>query len=362
MRITFTNTAGAPVSGQPLVTDFPALVRLSKENFPFSTADVGSDLRFVDENGTNLAYEIEDWNPSTRLAAIWVRLPLLDPHAPIVEGEQRNPITMYWGNPGAINLSSGPAVFSAFTAVLHLTPSWDGWDHRVTDSSGHGNDGVPLSEWADAWIAGQAGQALDINDQEPLATPVPVPSPGEFTLSVWFKTTAKRGGGLIGFADTRSSVSNDTSSGPARLMDRVLWMADRRLHFAVLDVDRGYSVISSPPLNQFDVGYSDGRWHVVVARLSAEGQDLFADGDLLDSAVTTPKPVSYNGYWRVGTSDVVNWPAGSGIPAASSAQFPGVIDEVRVYPAALSNERIAADYQIQREDTRWVKTERLDKP
>lgn len=362
LRITFTNTADPPSRAQSLLPNFPALVRLSKENFPFAAGDVPADIRFVDDDGTDLAYEIEDWNASSRQAAIWVRLPHLDPCTPDATDE-RNPVVMYWGRPGAISLSAGPAVFSAFTTVLHLTPTSD---RQAVDSSGHGNDGDNSSDLPGAWVPGQAGQALDINVQETLATPTALPAPTEFTLSIWFKTTAKRGGGLIGFADTQGFSEaqglSETKLGPAPVKDRVLWMADRRLHFAVLNTDGVYSVVSSSPLNQFDVGYSDGRWHMAAARLSSEGQALFVDGELVGASATTPVPVPCTGYWRFGTSNVDDWPAESGIPAAASDQFPGIIDEIRISPTPLSDGRIAADYQIQREDTRWVKTERLDVP
>jgi hypothetical protein len=89
MQITFggyTNTAG--------VTNFPVLVRLST-NIPgfaysqFISPGTGADLRFTAENGRELPFQIDEWNPSGE-SQVWVQVPVIS--------STNDFITAYWGN------------------------------------------------------------------------------------------------------------------------------------------------------------------------------------------------------------------------------------------------------------------------
>lgn len=89
MQITFTGyTNGATLQ------DFPALVRLST-NIPgfsysqFVSPNTGADLRFAAENGRELPFEIDQWNPNGE-SQIWVQVPSI--------ATNTDYITAYWGN------------------------------------------------------------------------------------------------------------------------------------------------------------------------------------------------------------------------------------------------------------------------
>ncbi|MCF7956600.1 MAG: DUF2341 domain-containing protein [Phycisphaerae bacterium] len=111
-----TTPDGANLPVPAAVKDFPLLVRLNGDNFVFSqTADDGSDIRFS-AAGRPLSYEIEQWDKDAAEVSIWVRIPL-------IKGNDRQIIKMYWGKPDAKSESDGKAVFNTsngYIGVWHL--------------------------------------------------------------------------------------------------------------------------------------------------------------------------------------------------------------------------------------------------
>jgi len=114
-----TSASGANVAGA--VADFPALLRLTAANFPFSQArGRGQDIRFSKTDGAPLDYEIERWDSARAMAEVWVKVDTIRGNA---AGQT---FRMHWGNPYAADSSDGGAVFGAgngFVAAWHLTGS-----------------------------------------------------------------------------------------------------------------------------------------------------------------------------------------------------------------------------------------------
>lgn len=115
--ITILTTAeGVALPATASVTNFPLLVRLHADWFPFDQAAAdGSDLR-VSAKGQGLAFEIERWDPGAGAADIWVRVPL-------IRGDERQPIQLHWGKANAEPVSDGKAVFArdnGMIAVWHM--------------------------------------------------------------------------------------------------------------------------------------------------------------------------------------------------------------------------------------------------
>jgi len=112
-----TTPEGANLPASAVETDFPLLVRLSRDWFDFSQAKPGGDdIRFSSANGTTLAYQIEQWDAAQGTASIWVRIPQ-------IKGNERQSITMHWGKADAASESKGAAVFNAgngYASVLHM--------------------------------------------------------------------------------------------------------------------------------------------------------------------------------------------------------------------------------------------------
>ena len=112
-----TTSEGASMPAGALVKHFPLLVRLHQDWFDFSQAQSdGSDVRFFTAQGLPLGFQIEDWNPESGIACIWVRIPQ-------IQGQQVQEIKMRWGNPEAVSQSNGQQVFNqtnGYLSVWHM--------------------------------------------------------------------------------------------------------------------------------------------------------------------------------------------------------------------------------------------------
>ena len=75
--------------------DFPLLVRLSQSQHPeysldtFADSNMGGDLRFFDQAGKILPYEMDEWNASSGESTFWVKVDKITPDIKLFA---------YWGN------------------------------------------------------------------------------------------------------------------------------------------------------------------------------------------------------------------------------------------------------------------------
>ncbi|MCF7674831.1 MAG: DUF2341 domain-containing protein [Akkermansiaceae bacterium] len=113
-----TTPDGADLPATATEENFPVLVRLNKDGFAFGEAQAnGEDLRFATSAGVPLAYQIDSWDAAAGASLVWVRVP-------VIQGNARQEIRMFWGNAGAKSESSGPAVFNrsnGYLSVWHMT-------------------------------------------------------------------------------------------------------------------------------------------------------------------------------------------------------------------------------------------------
>ena len=111
-----TTPDGANLPATAAEENFPLLVRLNRESFDFTQAKAaGEDIRFA-AAGKPLAYQIEDWDAAKGAASIWVRIP-------VIKGNARQKINVYWGKADAVGESNGAAVFNesnGYLSVMHL--------------------------------------------------------------------------------------------------------------------------------------------------------------------------------------------------------------------------------------------------
>ncbi|MEI6605790.1 MAG: DUF2341 domain-containing protein, partial [Verrucomicrobiota bacterium] len=113
-----TTPEGANLPATASEENFPMLVRLNKDWFDFAQAKPnGDDLRFASTDGKPLAYQIEDWDAVKGTASIWVRIP-------VIKGNARQEIKLYWGKADAAAESKGPAVFNesnGYVVAMHMS-------------------------------------------------------------------------------------------------------------------------------------------------------------------------------------------------------------------------------------------------
>ena len=150
------------------------------------------------------------------------------------------------------------------------------------------------------------------------------PAPDTYSTELWFKTTTILGGKLIGYGSANTGTS-------ANNYDRQVYL-DNAGHL-LFGVNTTTSTILS------SATYNDGLWHHVIATLSPAGMVLYADGRVIgrNASVTTGLP--YTGYWRIGGDSLSGWKN-----APASNFFAGSIDDVAVYPTALSLTQVQKHY------------------
>ncbi|MDI5964409.1 LamG domain-containing protein [Streptantibioticus silvisoli] len=159
-----------------------------------------------------------------------------------------------------------------------------------------------------------------------VATAAAQPTPSQYSVETWFKTTTRSGGLLVGFGNSPTAASSS--------YDKHVYMTNSgQLVFGVYS--GGTQTVTSP------AAYNDGAWHHVVATQGADGMALYVDGLRVgrNAAVTTSQ--QYTGYWHVGGDSLGSWPN-----QPSSAFFQGDVDETAVYPSVLSAAQVAAHYDL----------------
>lgn len=150
-------------------------------------------------------------------------------------------------------------------------------------------------------------------------------NPQTFSMETWFNTTTRRGGQLIGFA-------NSTGASPSR-HDRHLYMTNTgQLIFGVQP--------GATKTIRSTTSFNDGNWHHVVATLSSTGMSLYVDGALVASDATTKQAGAYSGYWHIASGTLASWP-----DQPTSSYFNGTLDEVAIYTTALTPAQVANHYR-----------------
>ncbi|SFM27675.1 DUF2341 domain-containing protein [Methanolobus profundi] len=114
-------------SGNALV-NYQIPVILNSSNFDFSVArSGGEDLRFT-SGDKQLQHWVEEWNTKKEEAVVWVEVPSIS-----ADGTAK--ITMYYGNPEAADISSGPATFDLYDdfGSSGLFGNWESFTNGGSD-------------------------------------------------------------------------------------------------------------------------------------------------------------------------------------------------------------------------------------
>ena len=148
--------------------------------------------------------------------------------------------------------------------------------------------------------------------------------PNAFSVGAWIKTTTNSGGKIVGFGDSQSGTSGN--------YDRHLYM-DNAGHVVFGVYNNGIYTVTS------QTTYNDGQWHQLVGTLSSSGMVLYIDGKKIGTNAGTVQGQPYNGYWRVGGDNLNAWPS-----RPSSNNFAGTVDEVAIYPSALTLPQVQQQY------------------
>lgn len=154
--------------------------------------------------------------------------------------------------------------------------------------------------------------------------PTTITSPNTFTAEAWFKTTSTTGGKIVGFGDSQLSQSSG--------YDRHVYLDNAgRVNFGVYP--------GAVRTVQSSASFNDGQWHHVAAQLSGAGMALYVDGLKVAANGSVTSGNVFKGRWRVGGDNLGGW-----TNQPSSYFLAGSIDDVAIYPTALSAAQLRDHY------------------
>jgi hypothetical protein len=251
------------------------------------------------------------------------RLAAIDPDGNQVLGDGVN-VTI--SGSGALN-SYGQLVLSHGASLYW--PMNDGSGGVARDRAGY-NDAVLASgvtTGASGAVPGDTAMTFSGATTGSAATVGSLVAPNVFSAEAWFKTASTTGGRILGFSDLPMGTSGHR--------DRQIYMGSTgKVNFGVWA--NGASASTSL---QTVKSYNDGLWHQAVAVLSPTGMTLYVDGVNVGSRTDVTAGEKYVGYWRVGGDSTGNY-----LNAGSSGYLNGSLDEISVYPTALTLAQINAQY------------------
>lgn len=298
-----TTPDGANLPGSAVVEEFPLLVRLNSDHFPFDQAKPnGDDVRFSTAAGVPLAYQIDEWNSVKGTASIWVRVPK-------ITGNSRQEIKVHWGKPDAKSESNGKAVFNesnGFVSVWHMSGT-------VTDELGT----LESKDFGTTSTAGMIGTARHFAGKQGIFCGDKIPNypqgAASHSTEAWFRAE-KSNATIIGWGNEGGG--------------------------------RGSKIrmqLRSPPHVHIDSDFSDvrgeariplGEWtHVVHTYDRGEGR-VYINGKLDASAKPTLNIKSPSRCWIGG------W--------YNNYDFIGDMDEVRISRVARSADWVRLQYENQK--------------
>lgn len=232
-----------------------------------------------------------------------------------------------------------PGSYPEVVRATNPTTYWRLNDRGPTaaDSSGRGRSGTYIGTLAQGASGAVEGDpAVTVDGSGYVAAERATAAPARFSQAVWFRTTTRTGGALLGFSSART--------GTGTLNDRVVWMDNNgQLAFGLrhpptLTGTSTFTYVRGPH------AYSDGDWHLAVATYDGKTMALYVDG-VLAASTSARHSGSGVGYLRVGYVDLTSFDTVYGInttprTAPNSFSFSGALDEVATWNRALTPEEI----------------------
>ncbi|MGY1741765.1 MULTISPECIES: PKD domain-containing protein [unclassified Blastococcus] len=297
-----------------------------------------------DQDNANLVYRVEREGQAlpvaeTVQASTWWNRPALSAGDAGVSGDLRYRVTATdpFGNTVATDwVAVSVAVATGgqtrpYADTVRADGASNHW--RLGETSGNAADaigsrpmtvGAGVSRNQAGAVAGNTAYAFNGSSTATLATTGTQAAPNTFTQEAWFSTTSTAGGRLMGFGNK--------NSGQSTTFDRQVYLeTNGRISFSV-KVPTFFGLSHTTRTVTSSAAVNDGRWHHVAATMSPSGIALYVDGVLVGSRTDATSGQSYNGYFRVGADKAV----------AGAGTFTGKVDEVALYPTALTAQQIAA--------------------
>ena len=296
-----TTPDGADLPASAKLEGFPLLVRLDGDFLDFMQCRPdGADIRFSADDGTPLAFRIEEWNREAGHATAWVRIPQ-------IAGNARQPLRIHWGHPDAAPASDGKGVFSAsngFCSVWHMdTPVAD--DTGSVESKDEGTTPTRGIVGDARHFAGGAG----VSAGSDIATyPKGM---GPMSTSAWFRAE-RVNGTVVGWGKEKR---------PAKVMMNFLSPPRVAIQCYFADV-------------QAERALATGEWYQVVHTYSPKDSRVYINGVLEGSSTPELDIPETSALWIGGWYGNYN--------------FVGDVDEVRIASVARSADWVRLEYENQK--------------
>ena len=272
----------------------------------------GSDLRFADNLGNLLPYEIEKYDESANQMIVWVKSNSTGISSSIDTG-----IYMYYGNSAAASAADSASVWNDdYKAVFHF-------NDNVDDSTINDNDGTNSGSTNTAGLIGNARDFDGISDRIYLPNTSLNFTGGNLTLSLWMNTDTTSGAHvLIG----KSVDSNHN---------------DPYYRWLLFQSDDKYSMRLGTTAQNSATTIPVDTWKYYVGAFDTASNEfkLYVDGDLINTTDTDQELVQSSRQPTIGGRDTDNNP--------NDESYDGQFDEVRISSAVKSAHWIKTEFNNQ---------------
>jgi VCBS repeat-containing protein len=318
-QITLDNSAS---SGN--LNQFPVLIEFDFNDIDFSKIKAGgADIRFRDSDGSELYYEIQDWDdtPGAESAKIWVNVAQLN-------NSGTDSIYLYYNNEAATDAQDPNRTWNAaYTGVYHLGESGTGAADDYKDSSGAGNHaqggGGSGSATPTLTTSGKIDDGQDFDGSNDFINFASTDFGNTFTFEAWIKPDPT--------SSSHQNIVANSSTGADDDGFRFFFRRDTgKILFETGNGSSGNGASTATGVIDFN------QWnHIAVSVDRTTGTaTIFHNGVDVTTDNTVRTDFNTNGVWRLGQF------------LDGGFKFKGEIDEFRVSDVARS-----AD---------WIETSRLN--
>jgi len=316
------NTTSDGIQINSDLINFPVLIRLREPDFDFSQfLSDGHDVRFSNIHGTHLPFEIDRFDPYSKIADIWV---LVD----TVKANDSNIITMYWGNSIAAMHSLSSKVFdtsNSFVGVWHLNQR--GLNERI-DATQNKLNAVTQGYEGDEWTYGLFGGCDSIDDNDDKLEVVNIPHISALTISMWINSYELSSSGRQ-FCISKVGTSNKP---PVYSL-----MINEKQQLAM-----NITVNNKPDSIAFG-SVSLNEWYFIAGSYDGNNMNIYLNGELIGSKVISGKIDTVGNILYIGSFD------------KNSQKLHGKFDEVRIMKNAVSSDWIKLSYENQKPNSTFIK-------
>jgi hypothetical protein len=326
-----TTSTGADIDSS--IEQFPLLVRLSEDNFDFSSAGQGGkDIRFLSLDSAVIPHEIESWDSSTQQASIWV---IVDT---VYGNHTGTALFMQWGNKNASLFKDSVKAFSEqYLTCFHFNGS-------AGNSLKNGLDAVDSGSIDEA--DGVIARARRFDGTKSFVNVKGLPERKNGSISFWFRpgktfnTQSDKSQGIWG------KKLDDFTNYTITLQGRDFYPIEGnvgKLITKMEDPDTGYYQVGTT------TSFIANTWYHVLWAWGGNCEELYINGVLENQLFRTRSMLSA-GSEDIGRScyDVSN------IPNAEDRYFNGSLDEFRMDSTHRSAEWAKLSYMNQQKDQKVV--------